>query len=848
MVEDENPTVAVAGEAETVREVRDVLSDEDLGVETVEPDDLLSSDAGPDCVITDDGAVLRRIGESDTDLPAVVVSDGSADVQDAVEFGAMEYVELPLGDADRTMLRRRVRRYAEATHRRAKHAERKQGLREAKRMYKAFVDDPNILVGVLDTDGTLIYPNPKSLEYVEAEPSQVVGKPFWDTPWCDSSTKDEMADSVRRAAEGEVVEYNAEHLEEGTENYITSGFVRPVTDESGDVRSVIVSSRDITKRIETEGELETNLELLRQTEVLSDTGGWELDVGTGEQRWTHGTRRIHGVGEGYEPTAEGGIGFYHPDDRDEIREAVRNCRENGEPYDKELRLITADDELRWVRTRGEAVRENGEVVRLRGAIQDITEHKRYERELERYESLWNKLPIGVCRIRADNGGDFLRVNDHLVEMTGAGSEDELLSLSTDDFWTDEKDREEMLELIKQNGWVIEEHRFQALDGDYVWARVTAIGHETEEGMFLDAVVQDITDRRQREEQLEKAEEIADMGSWYMDLSADDIYWSDRVYELWDLDCDGPMGYSTYLEDHVHPDDEEYVDKKWQEAKEGEPYDIEYRILDGDGEVRWMRDAAQVTFEDDEPVSATGIVQDITERKEREGALEHRKEQVEFFNGLLRHELLNSMTVIRGGARTVLDGTSEDDEVYEDIKRVYDRSGEVVELIDRVRSVLKSISGGDRRLRHRNLVETVKQRAASLAESHDAEVTVEAPEEAYVEADEFLDDVIDNLLTNAVEHNDKEEPRVDITVERGEETTVLRVADNGPGIPDRMKEAVFGQGEKGRSSGGVGFGLYFVESMVSEYGGDVRVEDNEPEGAVFVIELPNEHDGKQGVRE
>jgi len=422
-------------------------------------------------------------------------------------------------------------------------------------------------------------------------------------------------------------------------------------------------------------------------------------------------------------------------------------------------------------------------------------------------------------------------------MTGADSEDELLEYTTDDFWTDEDEREELLERVEENGWVTRERRFRALDGRMVWARVTVVRHDTDDGTVLDAIVQDITDRRQREEQLKNAEEIADLGSWYKNIPSDEIRWSDRVYDLWGVEGEGAIDHETFLE-YVHPDDRDRVDRSWREAKEGEPYDIEHRIVRGDGEVRWMREAAEITFEDGEPVSANGIVQDITERKERERDLENRKEQIEFFNSLLRHEMLNSMTVIRGSTRTVLDRLSEDDDLYEVAERVYERSNQVVDLIDRVRSVLDRISGEVRELTERNLSETVRDRLASLERSYDVKTSVDAPDEAYVEADGFLDDVVDNLLINAVEHNDKDQPRVDVTVETGSDDVVLRVADNGPGIPDDRKEDVFKQGVTGKTGGALGFGLYFVESMVSEYGGEVYVEDNEPQGTVVVIELPN----------
>jgi len=69
------------------------------------------------------------------------------------------------------------------------------------------------------------------------------------------------------------------------------------------------------------------------------------------------------------------------------------------------------------------------------------------------------------------------------------------------------------------------------------------------------------------------------------------------------------------------------------------------------------------------------------------------------------------------------------------------------------------------------------------------------------------------------------------------TAVLRVADDGPGVDDGRAGDLFERGEKGTASTGSGFGLFFVDSMVDSYGGDVRVEDSEAGGAAFVVELP-----------
>jgi signal transduction histidine kinase len=105
------------------------------------------------------------------------------------------------------------------------------------------------------------------------------------------------------------------------------------------------------------------------------------------------------------------------------------------------------------------------------------------------------------------------------------------------------------------------------------------------------------------------------------------------------------------------------------------------------------------------------------------------------------------------------------------------------------------------------------------------------------ADDMLGSVFKNLFTNAIVHNDGPVRKVTVSAAVADDIVTVRVADNGPGIPDDRKDAIFEDGEKGLDSEGTGLGLYLVETLVDRYGGDVRVEDNEPEGSVFVVELP-----------
>jgi signal transduction histidine kinase len=121
-----------------------------------------------------------------------------------------------------------------------------------------------------------------------------------------------------------------------------------------------------------------------------------------------------------------------------------------------------------------------------------------------------------------------------------------------------------------------------------------------------------------------------------------------------------------------------------------------------------------------------------------------------------------------------------------------------------------------------------------------EATFEEPSsypDVTVVGNTLLSSVFTNLLNNAVQHNDTDDPTVEVEATATDEVLRVRIADDGPGIPDRQKERIFGRGERGLDSGGSGLGLYLVERLLEDFGGSITVSDNEPRGSVFEIELP-----------
>ena len=105
------------------------------------------------------------------------------------------------------------------------------------------------------------------------------------------------------------------------------------------------------------------------------------------------------------------------------------------------------------------------------------------------------------------------------------------------------------------------------------------------------------------------------------------------------------------------------------------------------------------------------------------------------------------------------------------------------------------------------------------------------------ASDMISSVFRNLLKNAIQHNNKEVAEVIVSATDHGDTVTVTIADNGPGVPDDQKEAVFGKGERGLDSTGTGIGLHLVDTLVNVHDGEVWIEDNEPEGAIFTVELP-----------
>ena len=144
--------------------------------------------------------------------------------------------------------------------------------------------------------------------------------------------------------------------------------------------------------------------------------------------------------------------------------------------------------------------------------------------------------------------------------------------------------------------------------------------------------------RESEANLNKAQEIAHIGSWHLDVARNQLTWSDEVFRIFGIPKGTPLTYESFL-GSIHPADKEAVDKAWTAAMRGATYDIEHRIF-LDGVLKWVRERAEVEFDSNgRAVKGIGTVQDITERK-------HAQQQLVRANRALRALSLCNQSLIR----------------------------------------------------------------------------------------------------------------------------------------------------------------------------------------------------------
>ncbi|WP_192805105.1 bifunctional diguanylate cyclase/phosphodiesterase [Noviherbaspirillum aerium] len=193
---------------------------------------------------------------------------------------------------------------------------------------------------------------------------------------------------------------------------------------------------DIEARKQVERELALSERQLSEAQSLARVGSWNWNLETDEFTWSEELYRLYQVEKEHFPsTLENARQLIHPEDREALGQAINACRETGQPFYLEYRLVPPGGGVRHVAGRGQLhTDEHGHATKMFGTVQDITDIKEAEASLreaeERYRTVVELSPDAIL---AQQDGHFVLANQAGVCLLGASHRDQILGRSLYEF-------------------------------------------------------------------------------------------------------------------------------------------------------------------------------------------------------------------------------------------------------------------------------------------------------------------------------------------------------------------------------------------------------------------------------
>jgi len=421
-----------------------------------------------------------------------------------------------------------------------------------------------------------------------------------------------------------------------------------MTDEHGVETGSFGLLQDISDQVRVERDLETRDELARQSEKITAIGHFIFDEVSETYAYvSEGFCRIHGRSvEEYTSnvkSVEDDLADILSEDRARVAEAYLQFVDNGEGYAIEYRIRRADGAIRWIRELSRAkLLIDGRVSQTLGVIQDITDRVAREQELVFKDAMAAQAEVitHIGYFLYDVAEDrHLYMSPGYAQIAGFGVEELRRKIRSVEDYVEricEQDRERVRELYNSSRddldeWEIE-YRLLRPDGEIRWVREVGKTYQRKDDRIeqIIGVIQDVTRQKEIEQELlykdalaNQAEAITEIGHFiYDEIRGKYLFASAGLARIIGRKPEeiisrgvGGVGELSL----VHPDDREAVNKVYNRfLSESTGWEVDYRLVRDDGEIRWVREMGKVhLISHGIPEQTIGVLQDITGAKKAE---------------------------------------------------------------------------------------------------------------------------------------------------------------------------------------------------------------------------------------
>jgi PAS domain S-box-containing protein len=370
--------------------------------------------------------------------------------------------------------------------------------------------------------------------------------------------------------------------------------------------------------------------------------------------------------------------------------------------------------------------------------------------------------------------------------------------------------------------------------------------------------------RESEARLAEAQRIAHVGHWEFNLGTRHVTWSDETYRIFGLAPEEGTVAFTRFQELVHSEDRPRIVAAVAEALRGGPrYDVEYRVVRPNDEVRIVHSRGDVVSDESgQPRRMFGTIQDITDRKRaeedlRESERRYREAQMEVahvnrvttmgqLTASIAHEvnqpIAAAVTSAGAGLRWLAAQPADLEEVRDAFDRIIKAGNQAGEIIGRIRALIKKVPPRHDRLDiNEGILDVIELTRSQLLEKGVSLQIGLAKGLPLIRGDRVqLQQVILNLIINAVEAmSDSSEGMRELLISTAEDQlngVRVEVRDSGPGLSAESLDRLFNPFYTTKPAG-MGMGLSICRSIIEEHGGQVWATANIPQGAAFHFTLP-----------